>query len=98
MKRFIVSMILILSIGSANADNLFDYNNPFPQTSPQAMNNIYESEPAAMQKEEKKAKRFFFKNKTEEPKELKQLPKLPVYPAVHEGVPSNGDYYLFTTP
>ena len=97
MKRIALSLVMLLSIGFVNAENLFPNNNPFPQTSPQTMNNIYESEPAVINTEQKKAKRCWFKNKTEQTPDVNDASKIPVYPVPHEDAQDNGNYYMFST-
>ena len=97
MKKYFLIFTLLLSFGAAGAATWNMNDNPFPQTSPQNMNNIYESEPATIAKEQKKAKKSWFRTKNVEPEQVKELPKIPVYPVPHEGVRENGDYYIFTT-
>ena len=100
MKKILAIMVLSVGFCSAQADNLFQNTNPFPQTMPQDMNNIYESKPAVMQDEAKKAKKLWFrkgKNLQTESTELKNQYKIPVYPVQHEGVQSDTSFYMFTT-
>ena len=100
MKNSIFILALFICCSSVFAENLFQNNNPFPQTNPQTMNNIYEAEPATIQKEFKQAK----KSKIKKGKNIEQqnlsntnTPTIPVYPVVHEGVEANTDFYMFTT-
>lgn len=95
MKKILALSILILSVSSVYAENLFQTNNPFPQTMPQSMNNIYESKPAVIQQEAKQAKKSWFrKGKNLQNAERAELEagKLPTYPA---GDSSNGSFYMF---
>ena len=99
MKKTIALSILILSIGSVSAENLFQTNNPFPQTVPQSMNNIYESEPANIQQEAKQQKKSWFrKGKNLREQEIKDVEKrLYTYPpeaGKNEGV-YDGSFYMF---
>lgn len=98
MKKLLAVMIVSIAFCSAQADNLFQNTNPFPQTMPQDMNNIYESKPAVMQDEAKKAKKSWFKRGENLQKEQEELQKhkFPVYPVPNEGQ-SSGNYYMFTT-
>ena len=97
MKKSVLLLILFLSMGCVNSENLFQYNNPFPQTSPQMMNNIYESEPATIFNEKNKAKKSRIKAKnTEEQTVLEnENSKLPVYPSINEGSVDSGNFYMF---
>ena len=98
MKKYFLILMLMLSVSGVNADNLYQNTNPFPQTSPQTMNNIYESVPAVMIKEEKKAKKTKIKAKNAEEDILKNMPAIPVYPVPHEGTQEEkGNFYMFTT-
>ena len=93
MRRFITLSILILSMSSVCAGNFFQSDNPFPQTSPQTLNNVYESEPATiMQEEAKSQKKSWFRKKNKNLKEQStdQLQTCPV----NEGV-NDGSFYLF---
>lgn len=97
MKKISFILALILTIGAVNADNFFQNSNPFPQTEPQKMNNIYESEPAMIQKEAKQAKKSIFRSRNKETQENIEKFAVPVYPVEHEGVESNTKFYMFTT-
>ena len=100
MKKILAVIVMLCGICSVQADNLFQSSNPFPQTDPQRMNNIYESEPAKIQDETKKAKKSWFKkgeNLKKETTEQKNQYKIPVYPVQNEGVQSNTNFYMFTT-
>ena len=98
MKKIAVLVMLSLSMSIVYADNLFQSNNPFPQTSPQTMNNIYESEPAQLMKEQnkqEKAKKSWFKRK----KKAQQYTEssdyvVPNSKIIHEGN-QEGSYYVF---
>ena len=99
MKRIIALSILALSINTVSAENLFQNNNPFPQTVPQSMNNIYQSEPEVIKQEEKKQVKFFWrrnKKQAETPAAMDNQPKVPVYP-VENGQVNDGSFYMFTT-
>ena len=100
MKKILLLMLLAASICSVQADNFFQNTNPFPQTMPQDMNNIYESKPAVMQDEAKKAKKSWFKkgeNLKKETVQQQEQYKIPVYPVTHEGMQNNENFYMFTT-
>ena len=99
MKNFILAIILLLSITSAQAENLFQSNNPFPQTMPQSMNNIYESEPATIRQEAKQQQKssWFKKNKNQQKDAEIEQYQVPVYPIINEGADSNKNFYMFTT-
>ena len=100
MKKLYVLAVVSMFICSVQADNLFQNNNPFPQTQIQTMNNIYESEPATMQDEAKKTKKSWFrkgKNLQEESTKIPEQYKIPVYPVQHEGVQSDTNFYMFST-
>ena len=100
MKGCLLLVVSMLCVSQVCAENLFQTNNPFPQTVPQTMNNIYESNPIVMKREEqKKAKKSWFhrnKNIEQETNSIENY-KIPVYPVVNEGVPSDSSYYMFTT-
>ena len=99
MKKILVITLLAMGICSVQADNMFQNTNPFPQTMPQDMNNIYESKPATMQDEAKKTRKFWFKKgenlKNEKIPEQGQY-KIPVYPVPDEAAEKQG-FYIFTT-
>lgn len=98
MKKLIVLSIILGGICSVQAENFFQTSNPFPQTSPQTMNNIYESEPATLQDEAKKAKKSFFRRgKNIQQKEATLKNKVPVYPVQSDTVQEDGSFYMFTT-
>ena len=96
MKKLVLLAALSVSMSSVFANNLFPTNNPFPETEPQTMNNIYESEPAKIQQEAKQQKKSWFKKgknlQEEEAREMQQS-GLNTYP-VNEGV-NNGSFYMF---
>ena len=94
MKKFAIVTALVLSTGFVNADNLFQTNNPFPQTVPQSLNNIYEAEPAVMQKEEKAKKRFWFKSKNKSIQTNSADYVVPESKVINEGA-DNGSFHVF---
>jgi len=99
MKKLFVLALASIFICNVQASNLFQSDNPFPQTQMQTMNNIYESTPSTIQDEVKKEKKSWFKrdkNLQQESTQLK-LPQIPVYPVQHEGAQSNDSFYMFTT-
>ena len=93
MKKTIAILLLGISMSSVVAADLFQNNNPFPQTTPEKLNNIYESEPATIQQEVKQEKKSWFKRgknlQEQEVKEPKSLNKFP-----NEGV-KDGSFYIF---
>lgn len=93
MKNFILFSVLIVSISCVSANNLYQDTNPFPQTSIQTMNNIYESEPAVMKNEIKKQpkKTWFRRSNQTENSELIQQDE---NKGVNEGT-NDGSFYLF---
>ena len=96
MKKLVLLMVLSLGVSAVFADNLFQDTNPFPQTSPQRMNNLYEAEPAVIQHEESKkpeGKRSWFKRNKKQSQDAYQN-ELPKYP-VNEGVQNDGSFYIF---
>ena len=99
MKNLAFMFILCLSVNSVCAANIFENNNPFPQTTPQTMNNLYEAEPATIQKEVKQEKKSWFKKgKNLQEQEIKDAEKrLYTYPPEankHEGV-QDGSFFMF---
>ena len=93
MKKTALLLMIMLISGSVLASNLYQSNNPFPQTAPQSMNNIYESEPAVIKQETKKEKKFWFK-KNKDSKgtvEYKQN-ELQTFPKEQE---TDGSFYMF---
>ena len=100
MKKILVLMLLAIGISSVQADNLFQNTNPFPQTMPQDMNNIYESKPAVIQDEAKKTKKSWFRkgeNLQTEDAKIPQQYKIPVYPVPYEEANGEKNFYMFTT-
>ncbi len=93
MKKTALLLMVMLLSSSAFATNLYQNNNPFPQTAPQSMNNIYESEPAVIQHETKQEKKLWFrKNKnSKETVEYKQK-ELQTFPKEQQ---TDGSFYLF---
>ena len=62
MKKTLALLIVFLTTGAAFADsNIFQSNNPFPQTMPESLNNIYESKPDVIQQEAKQEKKSWFR-------------------------------------
>jgi len=101
MKKIFVLAVVSIFACSVQASNLFQSDNPFPQTSPQSLNNVYESAPATMQDEVKKEKKSWFRKgrnlqDDDAQKQLEQH-KFPVYPVTHEGVQSDTNFYMFST-
>ena len=99
MKKLLSLVLLSALISPAFADNLYQSSNPFPQTAPQSLNNIYESEPAVIQKEEKQKKKSWFKKGKNLQEQDSQL--LNTYPpanngrdGANEGI-QNGSFYIF---
>lgn len=96
MKKIIIMAMFVTLTGSVFAADVFMNNNPFPQTMPQTMNNIYESEPATIQQEAKQEKRFWFrkgKNLQEQDKIEQSQNNLNTFPK-KEGA-GDGSFYLF---
>ena len=96
MKKIIILSMFLSVTGSVFAADIFMNNNPFPQTVPQSMNNIYESTPATMQQEVKQEKKSWFRKgrnlkKQEASEKARELQK---YPEVHEGT-NNESFYVF---
>lgn len=96
MKKIIIMAMFVTLTGSVFAADVFMNNNPFPQTMPQTMNNIYESEPATIQQEAKQEKKFWFrkgKNLQEQDK-IEQSQNNPNTFPKKEGA-GDGSFYLF---
>ncbi len=64
MKKVLILSVMFVIATECNAANFYQSNNPFPQTSIQNFNNIYESEPDVIQTERKKAKKSWFRRNT----------------------------------
>ena len=94
MKKIAILTVLMLSTGLAYADNLFQTNNPFPQTVPQSLNNIYEAEPAVIQKEENVKKKSWFRNRTKSRKADSGEFVVPESKIINEGA-NNGSFHVF---
>ena len=99
MKKLALLLVLTFCVNSVLADNLFQDTNPFPQTNPEKLNNIYEAEQSTLiqeVKQEKKARIKKGKNLKEQ--EIKNNEKLlytyPPNTSTHEGV-QNGSFYVF---
>ena len=94
MKKFTILTILMLSAGIVNAENLFSNSNPFPQNYPQTLNNIYEAEPAVIQKEEKQETKTWFKKRKKTQKVESSDYVVPQSKIINEGS-NNGSFYVF---
>jgi len=93
MKNLTILLALLFTCSCVNADNIFQSNNPFPQTMPQSMNNIYESEPAVIQKEHKQAKKSWFrKGKNLQESDAQQNYVVPQAKIINEGANDTGFY------
>lgn len=82
MRILSLLLVLVMSSSVVLADNFFESNSPFPtQNYSPKLNNIYETEPAVMQQEEKAAKKsgWWRWGKDDETPEVKA-------PAANEGV------------
>lgn len=93
MKKIIILTIIFINMNYVNAENLFQTNNPFPQTSPQTMNNIYESEPSVVQKETKNPKKTWFRKKDKIQQEQDNY-VIPQSTIINEGS-KDGSFYVF---
>ncbi len=99
MKKIALLLVLTFCVNSAIADNLFQDSNPFPQTNPERMNNLYEAEQSTMIQEIKQEKKSKIKKgKNIQEQEVKDIEKkLYTYPPTtgqNEGV-QNGSFYMF---
>ena len=94
MKNFTIFTILMLSAGFVYADNLFPNNSPFPQTSPQTLNNIYEAEPAVIQEEEKQETKSWFRKRKKAKKVESSDYVVPESKIINEGS-KDGSFYVF---
>ena len=73
MRLLTTFLLLVLCQGFVSANNFYQNNNPFPsQTAPQQFNNIYETEPAIMAKEQKNTKKWFKKKSISEPEKVQK--------------------------
>ena len=100
MKKFITLSILFALSGTVFAGDFFQTTNPFPQTMPESLNNIYESTPAVMQQEQKKAKKCKIqkgKKQTcdENVNEETNANTLPIYPAAEDSSKLNQNFYKY---
>ena len=59
MKKIALLLVLTFCVNSVMADNLFQNSNPFPQTSPEKLNNIYEQLPRQEKNDERVEIRHF---------------------------------------
>ena len=99
MKKIALLLVLTFCVNSVLADNLFQNSNPFPQTSPEKLNNIYEAEQSTLIQEVKQEKKSRFrKGKNLQEQEIKNNEKLlytyPPNSSTNEGV-QNGSFYTF---
>ena len=99
MKKIIAMLILGVSMSSVMAADMFENNNPFPQTQPQYMNNLYEAGPATIQQEIKQKKKSKIKKgKNIQEQEIQDAKKrLYTYPP-EAGKSDNiqdGSFYMF---
>lgn len=99
MKKTIALLILGVSMSSVMAADMFENNNPFPQTQPQYMNNLYEADQATLQHEAKQEKKSWFKKgKNLQEQEIqdakKRLYTNPPQAGTNEGV-QDGSFYIF---
>jgi len=99
MKKIALLFVLAFCVNSVFADNLFQNTNPFPQTSPERMNNLYEAEQSTILHETKPEKKSWFKKgKNLKDQEIQETEKrLYTYPQnadKNEGVQS-GSFYMF---
>jgi len=85
---------MLFAVNFAQADNLFPNSNPFPQTTPQSMNNIYESEPSVIIQEQKQAKKSLFKKGKNLQQSESQNYVVPESKVINEGA-NNDSFYLF---
>ena len=95
MKKFTIFTILMLSASFVNAETLFPSNNPFPQTAPQSLNNIYEAEPAVIQEESNKEKKSWFKRRNKKTQNADSSDfVVPEAKIINEGS-KDGSFYVF---
>ena len=94
MKKIALLLVLSLCVNTVLAENFFQNSNPFPQTSPQEMTNIYAiNEPLAQQEESQPQKSSWFRRNKKQNQAVKPAESL-TYP-VHEGVQGDGSFYVF---
>ena len=100
MKKIALLLVLTFCVNSAAlADNLFQDSNPFPQTNPEKLNNIYEAEQSTLIQEVKEQKKSRIKKgKNIQEQEIKNNENLlytyPPNAGTNEGV-QNGSFYMF---
>ena len=99
MKKIALLLVLTFCVNSVLADNLFQNTNPFPQTNPEKMNNIYEAEQSTLLQEVKQEKKSRIKKgKNIQKQEVKNTENLlytyPPNANTNEGV-QNGSFYMF---
>ena len=97
MKKTLALLIVFLTTGAAFADsNIFQSNNPFPQTMPESLNNIYESKPDVIQQEDKQEKKSWFrKGKNLRKQEMKESAEQSGYGSPVNENHNNGSFYVF---
>ena len=97
MKKTLALLIVFLTTGAAFADsNIFQSNNPFPQTMPESLNNIYESKPDVIQQEVKQEKKSWFrKGKNLRKQEMKESAEQSGYGCPVNENHNNGSFYVF---
>ncbi len=93
MKYSVLFLLMLFVVGSVQADNLFSDSNPFPQTSLQNMNNIYEAHPEVIKEEQKKAKRSWFRKGKNLQQSESQNHVIPQAKIINEGV-DNDSFYV----
>ena len=97
MKKLVLLLIMASISGVVYAENFLQDSNPFPQTQEQSLNNIYEARPATIQREQKKAKKFWFGRNKQAQQELPSDYVIPQSKVIHEGTQgkNDGSYYVF---
>ena len=102
MKKLVSLMVLCMTTSVVFADNFFENNNPFPtQVSTPKLNNIYETEPAVMKKEEDVAKKASAKwwdrlRNAEPVSETTNIDTPAAYKKINEGViEENNSFVVF---
>lgn len=100
MKKLVLLLAIVSVSGAVYAENLFQSSNPFPQTSIETMNNIYESKPETIQQEQKKKKKLWFGRNKQAQQELPRDYVIPQAKVINEGVNgskgvNDGSFYVF---
>lgn len=95
MRTLGIVLLLIVSVSAAQANNFYQYNNPFPaQTAEPGYNNIYATEPQAEVKEEITKKKMGFWNwKRKDATNIKNETS-PVNEGIIKGS-QDGSFYVF---